>query len=47
MHNLAHMFCDFFLILILGTFDNKPGISPDRLTSRALKRTYHVEHTTH
>jgi hypothetical protein len=29
---------------ILGTFDNKTGISSDRLTSRALKRTHHVEH---
>jgi hypothetical protein len=32
---------------ILGTFDNKTGISPDRLTSHALKRMHHVEHTTH
>jgi hypothetical protein len=32
---------------ILGTFDNETGISQDRLTSRALKRTHHVEHTTH
>jgi hypothetical protein len=29
------------------TFDSKTGISPDRLTSRALKRTHHVEHTRH
>jgi hypothetical protein len=28
-------------------FDKKTGISPDRFTSRALKRTHHFEHTTH
>jgi hypothetical protein len=35
--------CKFWNIdsQLLGIFDNKTGISPDHLTSRALKRTHH------